>query len=208
MNSFITVYFLVAQEYSVCLLYLIFFHFSFYERVMYPDSTISRMTFEKDFFNNDFRDLSQTDLDTLVRSGVVHDELVTSGGLPSHHYIFNNHDDLMRLSKTYSKLVPKVERALANEKPLGNENMESYIERITKKVYQTDDGTFYGLKDDVNWDERVARSFNNSRNVYGNTTYPRMGIYSGSNYYSPNRAMASRVVNNIIMNHMTNRWTH
>jgi hypothetical protein len=54
--------------------------------------------------------------------------------------------------------VDKVEHTLGNEKPIGNENMETYIKRITEKVYKADDNTLYGFKRPIDWNDRDSWS--------------------------------------------------
>lgn len=118
----------------------------------------------KYFFQDDFLNgnkLPQAELDALVRKGIISQNPLTGT------YSFSHRNEIERMSamykklvssKDYEKFIDKVEHTLGNEKPIGNENMETYIKRITAKIYKADDNTLFGFKRPVDWDDRDSWS--------------------------------------------------
>lgn len=118
----------------------------------------------KYFFQDDFLNgnrLPQADLDALVKKGIITQNPLTGT------YSFSHRNEIERLSamykklvssKDYEKFIDKVEYKLGNDRPIGNENMETYIKRITSKIYKADDNTLYGFKRPVDWNDRDSWS--------------------------------------------------
>lgn len=118
----------------------------------------------KYFFQDDFLNgnkVPQADLDALVKKGIITQNPLTGT------YSFSHRNEIERMSamykklvssKDYEKFIDKVEYKLGNDRPIGNENMETYIKRITAKVYKADDNTLYGFKRPVDWNDRGSWS--------------------------------------------------
>ncbi len=182
-----------------------------------PEWQVASKIPAKYFIDNNFdqvhlvdgNDLSQDNINTLVSGGVLHDQASNTGSSVVHHYTYTHHDDLEKLSGVYKKLVPKVEQALANDRPIGNETIEDYVARITKKVFQTDDGTLYGFKNGGTFDGNYTRLIHNTGNISSSgNIYPRYGVWNTGDYYSSGE-IARRAVNNIMDQiFRNNRWTH
>jgi len=150
----------------------------------------------KEIVGNKLVDIPKVDLDKLIESGIIEDQVVEINGVPTHSYTFVNRTELLRLSDTYEQWNSEYAR------PVGNETIERYVARITRDVHQTDDGTFFLLKKDiilennvvdtdgrvVNLEDRAVRNIQRSGNIS-----PTRGVYqTSSGYYSPNSRLASR----------------
>lgn len=114
---------------------------------------------QEDFLNGN--NLPKADLDKLVSKGIITQNPLTGT------YSFSQRNEVERLSlfykklvgsKDYEKFIDKVEHTLGNDRPIGNENMETYIKRITEKVYKADDNTLFGFKRPVDWNDRDSWS--------------------------------------------------
>ncbi len=113
----------------------------------------------------DGRHISEDDITILEKKGIlINNSYSTSGGLPRREYTFTHYDQLKKLSKIYEKLFPRKELR-DGYKPFPREGVEEYIKRLTQKVYQAHDGTLYGFKKDISWDQAVTRAMNTSQNV-------------------------------------------
>ncbi len=171
----------------------------------------------KDFFGSiksgdeliDGSKISKESLDELIKNRIL-----VPGETPGK-YVFTHRVELERLSDTYSRLIPK-EQLYGNNLPLvkadgKNENIEEYISRISKKVYETDDGTLYGTKKNVDFsqsnrdytsgDGSVVRSeFGPLRRIPTGSISPTRGIYqtSVSNVGRENYGMVQRGVGGIL----------
>ncbi len=173
----------------------------------------------KDFFGSiksgdeliDGSKISKENLDELVKNKILTPS-ETSG-----KYVFTHQGELERLSDTYARLIPK-EQLYGNNLPLvkangQDENIEEYISRISKKVYETDDGTLYGTKKNVDFsqsnrdyadtdgDGSVIRSeFGPLRRVPTGSISPTRGIYqtSVSNVGRPDYGIVQRGVDGIL----------
>jgi hypothetical protein len=97
--------------------------------------------FHKEMLSDPNGNLSQADVDTLVRAGVLND-----------HYDFVNQKELIRLSRVYAKFDP------LNAKPIGNENIEHYVRRLTRDLHQAKDGTIFLVKKDADFSQGIGRS--------------------------------------------------
>lgn len=96
-----------------------------------------------------FKGVSADKLEKLAQAGILKAETVTGAdGAQTVSYTFPGKDDLERMAKVYKEL------GLPNEKPTPNETIEEYVGRMTKHVYQADDGTFFGSK--VIWNRPLA----------------------------------------------------
>lgn len=151
----------------------------------------------KDFF--DFNEaklsgrVSDNELNMLIEKGVVEDNIDTDG---NHDYSFVHEKELERLSNFYDKLDP------LNSKPIGDENIEKYISRLTKDVHQTDNGTYYAFKDenieksldDGTFGRQEGRGLNRPR---GGNVVPRRTYGGGGNYSPEVRRLADRALGNI-----------
>ncbi len=138
--------------------------------------------------------IPQADLDKLVRAGIVTDQVDEIEGVLTHRYVLANQTELLRLSDIYEK------SGLSNPRPLDNETIANYMNRVMSKVHETDDGTLFVLKNDVqitssaveNTDGSVVQSERIPSNTMRRATVvsPRTNSYPGS--YSPNRPLAVR----------------
>lgn len=150
----------------------------------------------KEIVGDKLVDIPKADLDKLINSGIIEDQVVEINGVPTHSYTFVNRTELLRLSNAYEQWNSEYAR------PIGNETIERYVARITRDVHQTDDGTFFVLKKDivlennvvdtdgrvVNLEDRAVRNIQRSGNIS-----PTRGVYqTGTNTYSPNYRVASR----------------
>ncbi|MEI6660294.1 MAG: hypothetical protein WCK91_02630, partial [bacterium] len=109
------------------------------------------------------------DLDILVKSGVVKDTL--AGG--KHSYSWSGSHELERLTKTFKKIDP------LNAKPVGDESMDSFIGRVTKKLHETKDGTLFGLKNGKISAEHVPTGTPRGAGYTPGQVYPR-GFATGA----------------------------
>lgn len=163
----------------------------------------------------DGSNIPQEDLDKLVDGGILQKSVVTNPDEATvSTYSFTNREELERLSKTYREILPEKEIELGNDKPIGNETLEKYVGRMTKRVYEADDGTKFALKKNMDFNkpagvsegyetmrgERATRSTNMYNN--GRVISPTYGAWQTRSDYSPNGRLANRAVENII------RWTH
>ena len=156
---------------------------------------------QEDFLNGN--NISQENLNALVRKGIISQNPLTGT------YSFSHRNEIERLSSTYKELVSsrdykkfidKVEYTLGNEKPIGNENMETYIKRITAKIYKADDNTLYGFKRPVDLNDRDSWSRDDydgdipSQNRMTRPISPTRGVYNrgGENPISPTRRIYER----------------
>lgn len=74
---------------------------------------------------SDGKILLQTDIDTLFKAGVLKDEVVVSDKEITHNYSLNRKNELEEISEIYQPNSPL-------SKPFDYENIEQYIERLTK----------------------------------------------------------------------------
>jgi hypothetical protein len=90
-------------------------------------------------------EIPKDQLESLVSSGTLKD--LTPDATGPHTYEFAHKDELEKLSKLYRAVTPKQDQILGNDKPIGDENVESYMARIAKRIHKTINGTDYGIKD-------------------------------------------------------------
>ena len=168
------------------------------------------------YFLNSFEEASfadgtpipKSDLDNLVAKGIIRENInVTPGQATTTSYSFKNQAELERLSKTYGEVLSNEDISLGNDKPIGDENLEKYVARMTKRVYTADDGTMFAPKEkfvpstqptpttsqgyETMRADRVARS--NTYNTNSGVISPTRGVYQTSSDYS----LANRAVDNI-----------
>lgn len=176
-------------------------------------STITKIP-AKDFFDINTAHTTGTitdkDLNTLIDKGIVKLNVDDNG---VSNYSFVHKDELERISKLYEKVDP------LNAKPIGNENIEKYIGRLTRDIHKTQDGTEWAVKpkaaaiekslDDGTYaavKERVRQQLQTTRIPTSNSIYPTGGYYyQGSSEYEP---ILNRAIGSIIMPEVLNRWTH
>lgn len=176
-------------------------------------STITKIP-AKDFFDINAAHATGTitdkDLNTLIDKGIVKLNVDDNG---VSNYSFAHKDELERISKLYEKVDP------LNAKPIGNENIEKYIGRLTRDIHKTQDGTEWAVKpkaaaiekslDDGTYaaaKERVRQQLQTTRIPASNSIYPTGGYYyQGSSEYEP---ILNRAIGSIIMPEVLNRWTH
>ncbi len=157
--------------------------------------------------------IPQTDIDALIKRGIIiKNQIVDSNGTSTFNYTFSHKDKLLQLAKIYKKILSEKDIALGNEMPLitnnGEENIESYIRRITRRVYETNNGTLFATKKDIDFtsyrdhsDGMVIQSerIPVSNNMRTGTILPTNNNYhSTGNYYGPNMRLASRAANILI----------
>lgn len=100
--------------------------------------------------------LPQEDIDKLLKAGIIKQ---SSGG-----YEFTNKGELERISNVYKEYTPKAERGLHNDMPIGDENLESYIGRMTRVVHTTDNGTLYAVENHGQNTPVVVKTVNGALN--------------------------------------------
>jgi hypothetical protein len=166
--------------------------------------------------------LSPELVNKLLKAGVLKEEITTDeDGVVSSKFIFSRQSELMKIIKAYHKIDP------LNEKPIGDENIDRYIGRVTRNLHKTNDGTFYALKKNVTLQGAQNQNVVNTvRGVspqepgdymfrkspmtnFGDSRYngvspaniaPRSGFYNvgNNNYSSSIDYTANRAVNSIL----------
>ncbi|MDE2030664.1 MAG: hypothetical protein KGI58_00155 [Patescibacteria group bacterium] len=99
-----------------------------------PGWSIIRKIPARDFFSFDRNTLSNHEIKELVKTGFLKDRIINLG---QHSYSFVQQGELERLADFFSKIDP------FNAGPIGDENIENYISRLTKHIHQTEDGTLF-----------------------------------------------------------------
>jgi len=175
-----------------------------------------------DFTDAKFADgsaIPQTDLDQLVKYKIINETVdVTPGQATTSNYEFTNREELERLAKTYKSILSDKDIVLGNDKPIGNETLEKYVGRMTKRVYQADDGTLWATKRPYvppatntnavsdGYETMRAERVSRSGRLYGNTNTgvvsPTTGGWQTRSDYTSNSRLADLGVEYI------KRWTH
>jgi hypothetical protein len=166
-------------------------------------STVTKIP-ARDFF--DFNkainasEISQSDLDKLISTGVVKDVVRIDG---SHDYSFVHENELKRLSSFYGEFDK------LNAEPIGDESIERYVARLTRNVHQTDNGVYYVIREDAPINDkmlddgiierRVPGSRYTSGNNYANRTY-------NTGNYNPNTVRLANRASSIIRPYLSS-WT-
>lgn len=167
----------------------------------------------KEFNGTTLVDIPKGDLEKLLDAGILKKEVFTMNGVDTEKYVFSRQDDLLRLQKTYTALLSKEDIALGNNMPLvtntGEENIESYIRRLTRRVFETDDGTYFAPKKvyvpSIQTDGNVVQQEQIYRggSMQGSSSIaPRYGVYQTRSDYFYNNQLASRA-RDIIINRIS-----
>lgn len=125
---------------------------------------------------NTLIDIPKANIEKLVKAGWLIPKTVEIDGILVNRFEFVNKEELIRMANTYQKFDA------LNSEPIGNENIEKYITRITKDLHQTRNGTLFILDRSAenDADNFVANRerFRNS-NVQSGRIYPRR-VYQGN----------------------------
>jgi hypothetical protein len=141
------------------------------------------------------KNVSPADIKALEDAGILNDKGQ-----------FINQKELATLSKAYAKFDPD------NAMPIGDENIEAYINRLTRVMHQAKDGTFFIAKPGTNIDELLEPR----PQAVGNPTfYVSDNRYENNGFTTPVRLtydrpwrvnVAGRASRRIMERVMERRW--
>ncbi|MFA7315232.1 MAG: hypothetical protein WC059_00315 [Candidatus Paceibacterota bacterium] len=95
------------------------------------------------------REISDAQLKILKDAGLIREVNFAdpTTGTVTQLKQFTHHAELARLAQAYRHINPD------EAQPYPNETIEDYVGRLMKKVHQTQDGSFFARKHDINFDE-------------------------------------------------------
>jgi hypothetical protein len=186
-----------------------------------PEWNIVEKIPAKNFFD-DFTDphyvdgtnIPQSDLDALVKAGVLKQNAEVINGQRVYSYVFSNKAELNRISEFYGQkgIEP------LNKYPIENESIEKYVARVTRSVNQTDDGTLYAFKPGEGINSRpngvkvtlFGDFANEQTGGMGGGTRVISPTSGGGGYqtrsdYGPNRGLVSQGAN-VLTRGLLRRW--
>lgn len=163
----------------------------------------------QEMVNGKLIDMPKADFDQLIKAGILKPKL-NIDGTQAGGYEYAHKSELLRISKTYSKLLTDKDIELGNDKPLitpkGPETIENYVGRVMKPTHQAEDGTLFVFKKNIVIEKNttdgmvVATERIPSRIIQNGVISPTNGIYQNGSYYNPNYGLASRAVDLIFGN--------